>query len=559
MKRRWLLLLIAGGLGATAFVLTPSPRRALSPGLAAPVRGAFHVHTRRSDGTGTVDEVAAAAARAGLAFVIFTDHGDGNRGQEPPSYRQNVLCIDAVEISTTKGHVVALGIARSPYPLGGEPRDVVEDIGRLDGMSIAAHPTSSKPALRWTDWSVPVDGLEWLNGDSEWRDETWPSLGGALLTYPFRRAGTLAALLDRPNDALREWDALSSTRPVVGIAAHDAHARLGLRDEGDPAAPRFALRLPSYEQIFRTFSISVTGVAFTRNAATDATAVIEAIRRGRVFSSIDEVASPAIVSYRASSAGVTVETGGAFVASDPTSFIVETNAPEDARITLLNGGRVVASSTGPRLEKTSSEPGAYRVEVVLPAAPGRPQVPWIVTNPIYLGVSSPLSRGEQTTSRELSSRYQDGSADDWRVEKSTQSEGAINVVRTITGTQVSFRFALGGTESEGPFSGIALPAGAIAGSDRLVFTATASRPLRLSVQLRAPGGATGERWRRSVYIDETARTVTVPFDEMTRVGEGTGGPVVDRISDLLFVVDTTNARPGASGQIWIDDVKYGRP
>jgi hypothetical protein len=46
---------------------------------------------------------------------------------------------------------------------------------------------------------------------------------------------------------------------------------------------------------------------------------------------------------------------------------------------------------------------------------------------------------------------------------------------------------------------------------------------------------------------------------MTRVGEGNGGPAVDRISDLLFVVDTTNARPGASGQIWIDDLKYGRP
>ena len=39
-------------------------------------RGAFHVHTTRSDGSGTVEEVAAAAQAAGLQFVVLTDHND---------------------------------------------------------------------------------------------------------------------------------------------------------------------------------------------------------------------------------------------------------------------------------------------------------------------------------------------------------------------------------------------------------------------------------------------------------------------------------------------------
>src|SRR5512133_3030309 len=38
------------------------------------VSGAYHVHTTRSDGHGDRAQVAAAAARAGLAFVILTDH-----------------------------------------------------------------------------------------------------------------------------------------------------------------------------------------------------------------------------------------------------------------------------------------------------------------------------------------------------------------------------------------------------------------------------------------------------------------------------------------------------
>src|SRR5512133_1796541 len=109
--------------------LPPSARR-LQPGAQNPsqpvVAGVFHVHTRRSDGTGTVDEVAAAASRVGLQFVVFTDHGDGTRAPEAPSYRSGVLCIDGVEIGTSGGHYAAMGMRPSPYPLGGEPRDVVE-------------------------------------------------------------------------------------------------------------------------------------------------------------------------------------------------------------------------------------------------------------------------------------------------------------------------------------------------------------------------------------------------------------------------------------------------
>jgi hypothetical protein len=63
-----------------------------------------------------------------------------------------------------------------------------------------------------------------------------------------------------------------------------------------------------------------------------------------------------------------------------------------------------------------------------------------------------------------------------------------------------------------------------------------------------------------VFVDEMARTITVPFAEMTPAGSaGSDRPVIDRVSDVLFVVDMTNARPGANGQIWIDDVRYGRP
>ncbi len=115
----------------------------------APFPASFHVHTNRSDGLSGPDEIAAAAARAGLKFVVFTDHGDGTRRPDPPAYRSGVLCLDGVEISTNGGHYVALDMPPAPYPLAGEARDVVEDVRRLGGFGIAAHPDSAKPQLRW--------------------------------------------------------------------------------------------------------------------------------------------------------------------------------------------------------------------------------------------------------------------------------------------------------------------------------------------------------------------------------------------------------------------------
>jgi hypothetical protein len=198
----------------------PTMRLADTAGIETPVRGTVHVHTRRSDGSGTVDQVAAAAGKAGLGFVILSDHGDATRSPLPPAYRHGVLCIDAVEITTFGGHLLAIGLEQpAPYPLGGEPRDVVDDVRRLGGMTIAAHPTSAKPALRWSDWHAPIDGLEWLNADSEWRDEGALSLLRTLLTYPARRSETMARLLDRPDDALARWDQLTRTRRVVAIAS----------------------------------------------------------------------------------------------------------------------------------------------------------------------------------------------------------------------------------------------------------------------------------------------------------------------------------------------------
>ncbi len=229
-RGRLLAILVAVAMVSTIWMLLPRRARelALTPDPRL-VRGAIHIHTTRSDGAGSPDDVARAASRAGLDFVILTDHGDGLRAPDPPRYVDGVLVIDAVEISTADGHYVALGIGQAPYRLAGDARDVIDDVHRLGGFGFAAHPDSPKADLRWRDWDVPLDGLEWLNADSEWRDETRSALARGFLTYWIRGPESIVRMFSRPVATIGRWDRLTSSSRVVAVAGADAHARVPLR------------------------------------------------------------------------------------------------------------------------------------------------------------------------------------------------------------------------------------------------------------------------------------------------------------------------------------------
>jgi len=558
MKTRWLAIAVAIVVGVTWYLMLPASPVALSPigAGASPVRGVIHVHTRRSDGTGTVEDVAAAARRAGLQFVIITDHGDATRGSDTPVYRSGVLCIDAVEISTNGGHVVALELPLSPYPLGGEVGDLLEDVRRMGGMSIAAHPDSTRAQLGWTDWNAAIDGIEWMNADSQWRDEDWGSIGRAVLMYPFRRAPALATLLDRPNDLMSRWDMLVGNRPVVAVAAADAHARVG--PGTDPYGRSFRLHLPSYEQVFRTFSIALPLTQLTGDAPEDAHNVLDAIRAGHVYSTIDALASPGVVAFTAGSGAHRASMGDYLPLNGPAMLQVESNAPAGSTIRLLSDGKTVASGPSPSLAyEAPSMPAVYRVEIDVARAPGATPIPWVVTNPIYVGVRpAPESSNEFTVSDTLSV-YSNGPATSWRIEKSVRSEGTLTVAPSVGGTQLALRYGLGGTLSEGPYvAGVIASTPDLARFKGVRFSARSMQPMRLMFQVRA--NAADSRWGKSVYLDQTARTVTIAFDEMTPLGSSTGRPVLEDLRDLLFVVDTVHTKEGGSGQVWLDDISYVR-
>jgi hypothetical protein len=563
--KKILILTAALAVAVAVFIaFTIQPRRLrLAVSADGTVAGAIHVHTSRSDGLSGSDEIAAAAARAGLQFIVFTDHGDGTRKPDPPAYRSGVLCLDGVEISTAGGHYIALDMPAAPYPLGGEARDVVDDVRRLGGFGIVAHPDSPKPELRWQEWDAPFDGVEMVNPDSGWRVQArrpgWRAkvrLLAALVDYPFRPAETIAGLLSDDASVLAHWTAIARARRVVTLGGVDAHARLALQN-ADPGETELAVPLPGYEPAFRVLSVRVRpDRPVSGDAGVDAAAIVRAIRAGHLSTTIDGIAGPGSLNFTATHKSGTADQGDEIRAGGPITLRVRTNAPPSFTTTVHNGEAVIGGDhhEGEFTVAVSGEPAVYWVET---RAAGRsPDVVWARSNPIYVRQPDVLTASPARTPSTGGRAIFDGTAaDGWDVEHDPTSVAALDVAPAIGGTELRLRFGLSNQITPAPAVALTYtaPAG-LAGFGGLTFTARAERPMRVSVQLRAPRPNRSDwyRWQRSVFIDTADATRTVGFADFRPVG--TDQPPAAQLGaarSIMFVIDPVNTKRGTSGRFWI--------
>jgi hypothetical protein len=139
------------------------------------------------------------------------------------------------------------------------------------------------------------------------------------------------------------------------------------------------------------------------------------------------------------------------------------------------------------------------------------------------------------------------------------SQTTIRAAADPSRQQVRFQWALGSEARMNPFAALAwmTPSG-LELFNGVTFGAVADRPMRVSVQLRTDG-ATGDRWQRSVYIDQMDATHTIRFDDLTPLGGTfTAGPPLKEVRGLLFVVDTSHARAGSAGELRLHDLAFVR-
>ncbi len=383
--------------------------------------------------------------------------------------------------------------------------------------------------------------------------------------YPAYGTAALMALLDRPVSVLERWDALTAERRIVAIAASDAHARLSLRNLGEPEGSGSALHVPSYENTFRMFSNVLPSVTLSGDARQDADVVLAAIRDGRLYSVIDGLAGPGTLSFTATSGTTTVSFGDVLPNADAATVLRVSDAGSGRHsVDPHQGWRSAGDQHGrdARADRDRHASGRIaprsRSQAHLEILPCRG---WFRTRSTSgaraPSQSSRLSRclRRRSLSSIVMGRPQHGPSNTARsrLGRSTRS-------RPLTGQQLSLRYALGGNASSSAFTAFVMPAGAdLPSYDRLMFTGRANHPMRMSVQIRERGGAAGERWHRSVYLEPTAREITVSFDDMLPRGETSRPrPLLANVESVLFVLDTVNTPLGGNGTLWLDDVKYAK-
>jgi len=340
--------------------------------------GAIHVHSVYSDGSGTVREITAAAARAGLDFLVLTDH-DTRRAAEDAwqGWRDGVLVVVGVEVTCShRTHVVVLGEA-DVRGLRFKPlRRVLFDLTRQGARALVAHAHPahimgiSLKAGPLHEWEIPgFAGVElWsLMHDvcdrlTPWRIPSFP--------YTWRRR------ISGPHpETVAHWDRITQDRRFVAIGSLDNHA---------VAVPVVGKRILPYEEPFRALRTHVLVDEAPAGETGDADRVVEAILAGRCFIALDETAEAGGFRFegRPEDGGEPLAMGEERTWTGAVRLAVR--SPHPARLLLRRNGRVAAEADeADALDHRAEGPGVYRAEAHLAG------LPWVYTNPIYLRAEAP--------------------------------------------------------------------------------------------------------------------------------------------------------------------------
>ncbi len=512
------------------------------------VAGVVHAHTTASDGSGTPEDVLAAARQAGAAFAIITDHNavDPNALD---GYRDGVLVVGGAEFSTTAGHVLGIGIATPRYRLSGDALDDLDDISALGGLAFAAHPLSARDDLRFTGWQLPGGwGIELMNGDSEWRG-AGARLWLTLATYVANRRYALLQLLNSPAATLARWDALLATRDVTGIGGTDAHGQY---------ATLFALM-----QNHLLLKQPLTG-----RAADDRKAVLDAFRHGHLYVGVDGFANANDFFFTARSGGAIATMGDTVEPTGTVRLEAGGRLPSNASVVLVRDGRPIAEQRG-GLAIDAPGDGVYRVEVHVAGL--RP--PWILSNPIYLFDAAARARRSEHAVVERPALPTETIPLDKvgpPIVLAAAADSLSSASADVTppqdepgGAQATrLRFALGTPTSGQPNVYAALVDRAhrdLSGHTGLALSIRADGVYRVWVQLRDQNAATDdgtEWWAASVRTSPEWQTIAVPFSRFrsTISAHSDGALDLNRVVALLFVLDRGAISPGTHGTIWVRGV-----
>ena len=341
--------------------------------------GAFHIHTDYSyDGNTDIKDVVAAARRAGLSFMVVTDHfrldakKDGWEG-----WHDGVFVLVGEEISPRFSHYLAFGI-NDPviaWQKKSRPQEYIDAVNAQGGFGLIAHPdhtgtkTFGVKDYPWKDWSVKgYTGVSVWDLMTDWQEKL-VSLPAAIFAYFFPSF----ALSGPKKVTLSRWDEFNKTGKVAGYGEIDNHNSkkifFGMNFWIFPFDYAF--------KTIRTHILLDEPLSGIKEAAVNQ--IQNAVKSARMYIAQEYWHGSKGFEFRIYSADGSASSGQALkLSGGPT--LAEIKLPVRGLIKLICDGRVISETAGRRLQFEVTRPGVYRAEAYQKIFFG--WKPWIFTNHI---------------------------------------------------------------------------------------------------------------------------------------------------------------------------------
>ncbi len=322
-------------------------------------RGVFHVHSVYShDSQASLDFIRKSARKAGLDFVVVTDHNtlEGMEHYKKEGDFSSPLLIFGNEISTVDGHLIALGV-HGATPGDRTSANLIKWIHSQGGYAVLAHPTGKKKP--WINWQVQDwDGMEVYNfADDFYRGNKIKIVVKAIFLPPDSFLSRTAKV---PKESLKVWRDELKSRPVAAFGGTNAHLKVKLAGW---TPENFLLYLKS-----------VTTYVYAKSL--DEKAILKALGEGRGFVALEAFGSAREFSFAIKSGQAVYGPGEHVKLETPAALSV--TLPKEARIELYRNGELLKEADGNKLEAEIDKAGTYHAEVYA----GKKL--WIYSNPIYV-------------------------------------------------------------------------------------------------------------------------------------------------------------------------------
>lgn len=324
-------------------------------------RGVFHVHTEYShDSKAPLELVIQTAEKAGLDFVIVTDH---NNMKAAVAYQKMAkltrpLLLFGDEISTWHdGHLTGIGIKKEPPDIE-STQEIINIFHKQGGYAIISHPLSQKKP--WPNWNIEhFDGIEiFCFSDIFYAQHPMKLLLKALFLTP---RAFLKSELKNQEAGPKLWDEkLASGHHIAAFGAIDAHLKLRWRN--------------FYPENYLLYFQAVTMYALASELKEEK--IAEALGKGHSFIAFEVYGGAQDFSFSASAGNSHYEMGDSVNVQPKITLVIK--VPKESEIRLIHNGKVIEQNNGKILEQKVSGPGYYRAEVYTEGKL------WIVSNPIYV-------------------------------------------------------------------------------------------------------------------------------------------------------------------------------